>query len=737
YRGGLVVYLNGREGARAHVAPGVGEDDFAEGYPKGAYMPDEGDDPAAARDLVYYGMWTGKAYWSWRDRPAVRELAEKVRARRHRSIGPVEIPAALLRKGVNVLAVDARCAAIHPAAKNWRWDSDEACNSTWPHMWLDDFSLVSDPPGMARPAARPRGVQLWGEDIHRWIFNADFLEPGVRPRPIEIAGARGGKFSGQAVIGSDVEIKGLSAEVDGLAGPGGASIPSSAIRVRWGVPLPLQKMLSNYGKGALRTTFPDQAIIRYAESLGLARELAARLRPNRVIDLAGPSKLAFFDQLSDRSPDVVPPGNSQSVWLTVSVPRDAVPGEYRGRLAVRADGMPEAGLEVRLAVTGFVVPDPKEWTTFVAVEESPYSTAKAYGVPLWSEAHWKRVAECVELLGGIGNRLVMVPLTAGSEMGNVESIVLWQRKGEGYDYDWSVLDRYLDIAAANYGKRPAIVALVHPPADLKDGALTVTVSEGEAGAGRSLALPMPGTPEFRSVWLPFAKAFVSRAREKLPECSIHWGIFYDYVPPTLRTMAADMAAGMPDIGWMRCSHLGNFAPPFPRGSGARVDLDLHIRAFPEPDWMKGGAGRLGWNRQDLNLLYPREASEITAIPACAPLWHLRELPELALTGGARGFGRIGANYWDRISGGWFVPAVLYLLYPAEGGVEGSVQLEVLREGLQETEARIAIERRTPEADVLRERCGAAWGLLPGGTSHGRIGEFYGGWRERAVRLFEA
>jgi hypothetical protein len=127
---------------------------------------------------------------------------------------------------------------------------------------------------------------------------------------------------------------------------------------------------------------------------------------------------------------------------------------------------------------------------------------------------------------------------------------------------------------------------------------------------------------------------------------------------------------------------------------------------------------------------------VTAVPACAPLWHLRALPELAITSDARGFSRLGANYWERISGGWFVPAVLYVLYPAKGGVEGGVQLEMLREGLQECEARIALEQRDPAAAILKERCGAAW-LLPGGTSHGRLGEFHGGWRERSRALYEA
>ena len=738
YKGGMVVYLNGQEVARKHVAAGtLKPDDFAEAYPKGAYMPEDEKEAATGKKLwqgTHSGCWTGVIEWGWRDQPELKAICEKIRGLRNRSLGPVEIPGKLLRKGTNVLAVDVRQAAIAPVAHKWDWYSDETQTNFWAHLWIDDLRLAAEPSDALKPVVRPAGTQLWGEDIHRWIFNADFLEPGAKARPVEIVAARGGQFSGQAVIGSANDLNGPSAAVSDLAGPAGAKLPAAAVRVRWGVPLTLTGLLENYGKGALRTTFPDQSIVRYAEHLGLGKELAARRWPHRVLELAGPTRLALFDRLADMPPARIPANSSQTIWLTVAVPKDAAPGEYRGKLTVRGDAFPESSLEVKVTVTGFALPAPQEWATFVGIEESPYSTAKGCNLTLWSDDHWKREEECLAWLGGLGNKLVQVPLISGTELGNAESMVAWMRKGEGYDYDWTILDRYLALARRHCGRPLALVALVHPPADLKGKKLSVTLLEGDAR--KPLELPEPGTPEFNKVWLPFAKAFAAHVREKSLADSVHWGIFFDECPKTLQAMAQDMAADMPDIGWLRSSHDGNRTRPFPRTSKAQVSLDAHIRAFAEPDWAKGGVGRKGWSRPDLNVLYPREASQVTAIPAYAPLWHLRELPELAVSSDARGFSRVGANYWERFSGGWFVPAVLYILYPGKGRVEGSVQLETLREGLQECEARIAIERKDPESVLLKERTGAAW-LLPGGTSHGRIGEFYGGWQERSRKLYEA
>jgi hypothetical protein len=735
YRGGVIVYVNGREVARGHLPAGKpGPDAFAEGYPRGAYLPKDKAEAETGKKLTYHGMWTGKIFqsWRWKNRPELGTLAAEVRARRDRSLS-VKIPDGLLRKGVNVMVLDARAAKLSPQTWRWNYHWEEAGASFWGHLHLEDIDVRAEPEGAVRAISRPEGLQLWSEDVHRWILNADFLEPGVASRRMEIVAARNGTFSAQAVLGSSRKLTGLSAAVSELSGPG--KIPASAVTVRWGVRTPLTAVLKNYGKGALRSRMVDQAIVRYAASLGLSRELREARRRRRLLRLTGRTGLSIFDHLSESAPAEVPAGSSQTVWVSVSVPADAAPGEYRGKLTVRAAGVPAKSLDLHLRVTPFRLRPAREWRTFAGIEESPCSVAKQYGLKPWSQEHWQRLDECMRWLGGLGNNFVKVPLLAGTEMGNSESMVVWVKKNGTFEYDWSLLDRYVGLARRHCGRPLSLMALVHPPREVSEKApLAVTVRDGNAE--RKMALPVPGTPEFARLWLPFCKAFVAHVREKNLADSVHWGLFYDRPPSTLVKMAEVTAAALPRTGWMRSSHNGGRNPPFRRGSKARVDLDAHIRCFSEPDWSKGGVGRKGWARKDLNVLYPREASQVTAVPAYAPLWHLRELPELAITSDARGFTRMAADSWDREAGGWFVPAVLYILYPGKKRVEGSVQLEMLREGLQECEARIALEGRGLDAPVLKERTGCAW-LLPGGTSKGRTGEFYGGWQERSRRLYEA
>ena len=110
-----------------------------------------------------------------------------------------------------------------------------------------------------------------------------------------------------------------------------------------------------------------------------------------------------------------------------------------------------------------------------------------------------------------------------------------------------------------------------------------------------------------------------------------------------------------------------------------------------------------------------------------------------MTGKYRGAARICIDGWAR--GGYFGPFTPYLLYPGKPGtLDGSAQFEALREGLQETEARIGLEaagQPSPAVKrVLDRRTELAW-VLPPRPEGVRIGEYYGGWQERSWNLYAA
>lgn len=116
-------------------------------------------------------------------------------------------------------------------------------------------------------------------------------------------------------------------------------------------------------------------------------------------------------------------------------------------------------------------------------------------------------------------------------------------------------------------------------------------------------------------------------------------------------------------------------------------------------------------------------------------------------------GRIGADYWQNIflvglkSGGFLRPGmpVSLLLYPGPDGAETSQRFEAMREGVQETDARIYVEqamvRKLLPAELAKKANEVLFEhnrstlFLPvgGGVKHF---EYTMGWQERSRRIFE-
>ncbi|GAH84827.1 unnamed protein product, partial [marine sediment metagenome] len=123
----------------------------------------------------------------------------------------------------------------------------------------------------------------------------------------------------------------------------------------------------------------------------------------------------------------------------------------------------------------------------------------------------------------------------------------------------------------------------------------------------------------------------------------------------------------------------------------------------------------GWGREDLVAQFDRFSREYH------PNTRWRHLAESSITGGQRGLGRLGADYWRVLKNkrGQRVGRVYErypeshwrnlsipeaLLAPGRNGPVATSRLEALREGVQESEARIVIERALTD-DALRARLG--------------------------------
>lgn len=761
FHGGLVFYLNGREVARAHMPAGpIRIDTPAEDYPEEAFVTPEGQPLLEGRG-------------------AEDKYPDRVKQRTRRV--SVKIPSSLLRKGTNVLCVEihrARADEIMFLGKERITRITAA--SWWSRLALTDLRLTAaDPAAVVPNVGRPAGFRVWPQNVLWKPGAGDYADPTEPPRPLRISGALNGAFAAALMVGHAEPIRALKVLPDDLTGPNGAAIPRSAVQVRYAL--------------------ADGAPLRRGEANA-------------------------FDGLEEAAPGEVPVndkagGSVQPLWITVRVPQKTPPGLYRGRLRVAADGVTPVEWPVEVDVANWTLPQPSDFTTHAGLIQSPESVALQYGVPLWSPEHWKYLEKSFSLLGEVGNKVVYLTLVRRTHLGNEHGMVRWirnQRTEDGrqgtedkpatgnpepgtangkpgaFTYDFSITERYLDLAAKHLGKVPMAVLYCWEPANAKghfpsgetpefrrqDMPIRFTVLDPATGRLEEAEGPKWGTPECADFWRPVLNGMRERLVKRGLGESMMLGISGDFSPT--QDALDNFAAAAPEARWVIHSHTywGDLHKR-PVGSLASIWGIVGPRDPAEPRDYYGNQRFYGW-KNPFVLVFPRAGSFCLLRPTSHLGMH-RELAEACLTAvgranakppGVQGFGRVGADFWNVIGdkarratilgrypetelGALHVSfATAALLAPGRDGAISTMRFEMLREGLQEAEARIFIEKalttpelrsRLPDAvatrlqDLLDERV-RDYLRAAGAYSVGNEDWIWfasSGWQKRTARLYAA
>jgi hypothetical protein len=705
YSGGVRALVNGQEVARANLpagdlAPGA----TAEDYPAAAYK-------AGGERL------------------------------RDRAIGPVQVPQRLLRKGVNVLAIEVRASMFHPVVlANPRQPNWGGPTRPWPHARLTKLELRGGGPGVRSALLRPAGVQVWAEDVHHRTESTDFLAAGESPGCVRFVAPLSAIASAQVVIGADKPLTGLRVACsEWKHADGAAALPAAVVQALHMVPYPLdewnlQHMGDERGLGA---SFPD------------ARKLAA------FAAMADPRKVYVFDRLTAAAPKSIPAGTCRPVWLCLRIPATAAPGRYQAAVTVAADGVPAIALPMELEVADWCAPKPRDFQTFVGCEENPYGVAKQYGVKLWSEEHFALLEASFRQLGRAGSRWLNVPVLINTEFGNKDdSMIRWVRgKGGAMTFDFAVLDRYLDLAAKHCG--PPRVVNVVVEQGMKSPLTPPTppqVKVFDQATGRTSLLAVGtgggGAPEVRDAWRAFAVAMREHMKSRGLKDAVHWGSPLETeAEPDLKNV---LAAAAPDVFWVAGPH-----EMMANGTYAKNDKFYQVITTIRY-WGQWPAFRTdqGWKSRATHLLNPRVGGTVFALHTTSNPLAYRVLPGHALAMGRSGFTRVGADEWAAahfdgmaISKWQTGMPVLFMLWPGDGGAETSARFESLIEGIQEAEARIFIEQALDRGSLPPAVAARARKVLGDDISETKFfegnsiihafEEYHYGWRERAVRLYHA
>lgn len=478
---------------------------------------------------------------------------------------------------------------------------------------------------------------------------------------IRIVGTLGGAFTGQAVV---YGAPPRDAKVSDLKRQAGGVIPAAAVSISYALPT---------------------------------------LREGR--------KGVRFDALS-AAPR--PDGATHPVWLTVNVPADAAPGDYEGGLSIDGRKVP-----VSLKVCGWRLPQPIEFRTMVGLVQSPDTVALYYHKESWSEEHFKLIGKTFDQLGRVGNKVIVIPLIARTNFGNEESMVRWIKDGDEFKHDFTIAEKYLDLYIERVGKPQAVIFYVYEPLlggghgrtpeELGRGVLVSALdpASGKVSTlqGPCLNHPVEGYKNYpegmKNFWKPVLDGMHERlAKRGLGDETFMLGISGDLAPG--KNTIDNLKAIAPYARWSKQGH--GYAR---EERGMPVGYHTYVwssKAPPDPAQKRF----YGWQKPRLEGLFPREGVPLPVGDGSPPGVY-RGICEAALTGDARGIGRVGADFWgvlgDKEKRGlvsryplssWsqlnMTNAVTRLLAPGPEGAVPTVRFEQFREGVQACEARTFIEQ---------------------------------------------
>ena len=167
FRGGIVVYLNGKEVLRRHLPKGkISFATPAEDYPLEVYNRPDGQ-PFGHYD---YGE------------PEFKPLLGK----RIRNLSEAAIPTTLLKKGVNVLAIEIHRSVLHERLTKRNGIPDYVpTKGVWTPCGLCSIQLkTSNTDAVLHNISRPKGLQAWNASQLLPVFDMDYGDPHETLKPV-------------------------------------------------------------------------------------------------------------------------------------------------------------------------------------------------------------------------------------------------------------------------------------------------------------------------------------------------------------------------------------------------------------------------------------------------------------------------------------------------------------------------------------------------------------------------
>ena len=217
------------------------------------------------------------------------------------------------------------------------------------------------------------------------------------------------------------------------------------------------------------------------------------------------------DMLDSLSTFYMEARTARPVWVSINVPQDAQAGIYKADVVVRS-GREKVVLPLELEVVNHTLLTPDQWSYHLDLWQHPSAVARAYGVELWSDAHFEAMKPLMKRLANAGQKVVTA--TVNKDPWNhqcydaYEPMIKWTKHQDGtWSYDYQIFDKWVQFMLdLGINREINCYSMVPWNCELE----YMDEAEGEVITVKA----DPGTEIFKELWTPFLIDFKKHLEKK-------------------------------------------------------------------------------------------------------------------------------------------------------------------------------------------------------------------------------
>jgi hypothetical protein len=138
--------------------------------------------------------------------------------------------------------------------------------------------------------------------------------------------------------------------------------------------------------------------------------------------------------------------STQPIWLSIKVPANASPGNYKGTIKIKGDK--DYTLYITVQVLDKTLPSPNKWQYDLDLWQHPVAISRVHNVPLWSTEHFLLMKKYYEMLANAGQKTITASIVnepwGHQTYDDYPSLIKWTKKKDGsWKYDYSLFDKYI------------------------------------------------------------------------------------------------------------------------------------------------------------------------------------------------------------------------------------------------------------------------------------------------------